>query len=55
MVPPMPKTSKSEKHRDPEEYKRFLEAAKKAEASDDPKDFDRAFKKIVKRSQKSKG
>lgn len=32
---------------DPEEYKRFLETAKKVGASDDPKDFDRAFKKVV--------
>lgn len=32
---------------DPEEYKRFLEAAKKAEASDDPKEFERAFKKVA--------
>lgn len=32
---------------DPEESKRFLDAAKTAEASDDPKDFDRALKKIA--------
>ncbi len=31
---------------DPEQYARFLEAAKKAEASDDPKALDRAIKKI---------
>lgn len=32
---------------DLEEYKRFLEAAKKAGASDDPKEFDRAFKRVA--------
>jgi hypothetical protein len=32
---------------DPEESKRFLEAAKVAEASNDSKDFDRAFKAVV--------
>jgi hypothetical protein len=32
---------------DPEEYKRFLETARAVEASHDPKDFERAFKKVV--------
>lgn len=32
---------------DPAEYERFLETAKAVEASDDPKTFERAFKKIV--------
>jgi len=32
---------------DPAESKRFLEAAKKAEASDDPKDFERALKRVA--------
>lgn len=31
---------------DPAQYKRFLEAAKKAEASDDPKALEKAIKKI---------
>jgi len=44
---PRKPATKSAKTRDPEEYKRFLEAARKAEASDDPKDFDRAFRKVV--------
>lgn len=30
-----------------EEYKRFLDTAKAVEASDDPKEFDRAFKKVA--------
>jgi hypothetical protein len=32
---------------DREEHKRFLETARKVEASDDPKDFERAFKKVA--------
>lgn len=32
---------------DPEESKRFLETAKKVEASEDPKEFNRALKKIA--------
>lgn len=43
----MSDTSKPDKNRDPEEYKRFLEAAKKAEASDNPEDFDRAFRRLI--------
>lgn len=39
---------------DPDELKRFLETAEAAEASDDPKDFDGAFKKVVPRREKSK-
>lgn len=39
---PKPKTQKE----------RFIEAARKAEASDDPKDFDRAFGRVVSRSAK---
>jgi len=33
---------------DPEQSQRFLEAAEVAEASNDPKDFERAFGKVVK-------
>jgi hypothetical protein len=32
---------------DPEESKRFLETAKAVEASDDPKDFERAVKAVA--------
>lgn len=32
---------------DPEESARFLEEAKAAEASDDPKDFDKALKRVI--------
>lgn len=40
--------SKPGKARDPDQYMRFLEAAKKAEASDDPKAFDKAFGRVAK-------
>jgi hypothetical protein len=32
---------------DPEQYKRFLEAAEKAEASESEKEANRAFKKVA--------
>jgi hypothetical protein len=32
---------------DPEQYKRFLEAAKQADASESEKEADRAFKKVA--------
>jgi len=32
---------------DPEESKRFLDTAKAVEASDDPKDFERAIKTVA--------
>ena len=35
------------KQNDPAEYKRFFEAAKKVEASNDPKVFDGAFKNVA--------
>jgi hypothetical protein len=45
----------SQKHRpehkpkltDAERHKRFVDMARKVEASDDPKDFDKAFDKVV--------
>jgi hypothetical protein len=44
----MPKSdAKPDKNTDPEEYKRFLEVAKKLEADTSPKAFDRAFKKVT--------
>jgi len=32
---------------DPEESKRFIDTAREVEASEDPKDFERAFKKVA--------
>lgn len=40
----MPKASQD----DPDQYKRFLEAAKEAEADETAKGADRAFKAVVK-------
>jgi hypothetical protein len=40
-----PKSERDSKNRD--EYKRFLETAHAVGASDDLKDFDRAFKRVV--------
>jgi hypothetical protein len=42
----LPKLSDAERH------KRFLEMARKVGASEDPKDFDEAFKKVVLSSKK---
>jgi hypothetical protein len=39
---------------DPEQYKRFMEAAAEAEASDDPKEFDRAFKGTMDRAKRGR-
>jgi hypothetical protein len=39
-------TKKPSKSNDPEEYKRFLETAKKVEVEESPEAFDRAFKKV---------
>jgi hypothetical protein len=38
---------------DAERHKRFLEEARRAEASDDPKDFDRALKAIANKPKPS--
>ena len=42
---------------DPAQYKRFLEAAREAETSEDPKVFDEAFRKVapVSRAAEKKG
>jgi hypothetical protein len=41
------KSGRKAKLTDAERHARFVETARKAEASDDPKDFDEAFKKVV--------
>jgi hypothetical protein len=38
---------KSAKLTDAERHKRFVEMAREVGASDDPKDFDKAFKKVA--------
>ena len=40
-------SSISNKLTDAERHKRFLDMAREVEASNDPKDFDRAFDKVV--------
>ena len=51
---PRKQASKPRKTRDPEEYKRFLEAAKTAEASDNPKDLERALKRVAPKHRQAK-
>ena len=43
----MSKTKPKPKLTDAERHKRFVRMAREVEASDDPKDFDKAFKKIT--------
>lgn len=50
-----PTKPKRDKNRDPEEYKRFLETAREAEADEDPKAFERAFRKVAKPAERKKG
>ena len=47
----MPSKMPSQKPDDPAQYKRFLEAAKKAGADETEKGADRAFKKVTKRQE----
>jgi len=49
----MPQKSKP-KLTDAERHKRFLEEARRAEASDDPKDFDKALTQILPKSRLGK-
>ena len=43
----MPNTKAKSKLTDAERHKRFLDMAREVEASDDPKDFDKAFQKVA--------
>ena len=43
----MPKAARKPKPTDAERHKRFVDMARQVGASDDPKDFDKAFKKIA--------
>lgn len=53
--PSMPRKRKpNPKWVNPKESKRFLDTAKAVEASDDPEDFERAFKKVVPHRGKAK-
>jgi hypothetical protein len=48
------KSKQGRKPDDPAQYKRFLEAARKAEADETEKGADRAFKKIVSKGSPSR-
>lgn len=48
---PAPKPKKS----DPKQYRRFVEAAAVAEASESPEAFERAFKRVVIPKKPAKG
>jgi hypothetical protein len=48
------KTEKKPKLTEAERHKRFLDMAREVEASDDPKDFDKAFDKVVTPKRKPK-
>jgi hypothetical protein len=43
----MGKTIRQTKLTDAERHKRFVDMAKEVEASEDPKDFERAFEKVA--------
>ena len=45
---------KRKKLTDAERHERFVETARAVQASDDPKDFDRAFKKVVRAPTKTR-
>jgi hypothetical protein len=51
-MPDMPRKP-APKPDDPEESQRFLDTAREVEASDDPKDFERAFAKVAQPKPKS--
>jgi hypothetical protein len=48
------KTKKRPRLTDAERHKRFLDMAREVEASEDPKDFDKAFSEVVKPSASDK-
>jgi hypothetical protein len=48
------KTSRKPKLTDAERHKRFVAMAREVGASDDPKDFDKAFKKVTSEKRKPK-
>jgi hypothetical protein len=53
-MPRKPVPKRLPKLTDAERHKRFLETAREVEASEDPKDFDRAFEKVIVSSSKTK-
>jgi hypothetical protein len=49
---PKTKAEAKPKLTDKERYDRFLDMARKVEASEDPKDFEEAFRRVVKSTPK---
>ena len=49
----MAKATKKTKLTDAERHQRFVDMARQVEASDDPKSFDKAFKKVAKPKRKA--
>lgn len=47
MRKPTKKPQRKRGNTDSDEYKRFLETARESGASEDPKDFERAFKRVA--------
>lgn len=50
----MPRSPKRHKLNDAERHKRFVEMAKEVEASEDPKDFEKAFESVASHKLKQK-
>jgi hypothetical protein len=50
----MAKPERKPKLTDAERFKRFVDTAREVGASDDPKDFDKAFDKVVSPKEKPK-
>jgi hypothetical protein len=53
-MPHKPSSKRLPKLSDAERHKRFLETAREVEASEDPDDFERAFKKVVHSTDKDR-
>lgn len=51
----MPRKSAAPKLTDAERHKRFIDMAKEVEASEDPKDFEKAFEKVATPKARHKG
>jgi hypothetical protein len=55
MTPKTERSKKTSKLTDAERHKRFVEMAKEVGASEEPKDFEKAFKKVALPAGKTKG
>jgi hypothetical protein len=55
MTPKTERSKKTSKLTDAERHKRFVEMAKEVGASEDPKDFEKAFKRVAPSVPKTRG